>query len=58
MRARISLLVIVATLVAAPAANAAPPVLDNGRYEGSVPPAPPFLPASIEKSFKIEVLGM
>ena len=57
MRPRIALLAAVVALVAAPGANAAPPtVLEHGAFAGSLPPAPIFQPASLVKSFKIEVL--
>jgi hypothetical protein len=56
MRARVLLLGVVAALAAASGANAAPPVLEHGVFAGSMPPAPPFEPATPIKSFKIEIL--
>ena len=57
MRRLLLLLVVVGTFMLVPAASAAPPVLENGTFAGSIAPAPPFTPASPITSFKVEVLG-
>ena len=59
MRVRLFLAALVAGLVAAPSAGAAPPVLEHGRFAGSLPPAPPHAvaPGAPVKSFKVEVLS-
>lgn len=59
MRIRVLLATLIAGLLAAPAAGAAPPVLEHGHFAGSPAPAPPFAvaPGAPIKSFKVEVLS-
>jgi hypothetical protein len=55
---RILLLAVLAGALAVPAsAGAAPPILENGRFAGSLPPAPPWQPDAPVKSFKIDLIG-
>jgi hypothetical protein len=59
MRVRVLLAALIAGLLAAPGAGAAPPVLEHGHFVGSLPPAPPHAvaPGAPIKSFKVEVLS-
>jgi hypothetical protein len=59
MRVRVLLAALIAGLLAAPGAGAAPPVLEHGHFAGSLPPAPPYAvaPGAPVKTFKVEVLS-
>ena len=57
MRLRLLIVALIAALSLAPAAQSAPPVLTNGHFAGSTPPAPPHADlGSPITSFKVEVL--
>jgi hypothetical protein len=45
-------------LFAPASASAAPPILENGRFAGGLPPAPPWaVEVDPIKSFKIDLIG-
>ena len=58
MRRLLILALLTGALFAPANAGAAPPILENGRVAGGLPPAPPWA-AEVDpiKSFKIDLIG-
>jgi hypothetical protein len=55
---RLVVLGLLAGALFAPSASAAPPILEHGRFEGGLPPAPPWaVDVDPIKSFKIDLIG-
>jgi hypothetical protein len=58
MRRLLLLALLFGALLAPANAGAAPPILENGRFAGGLPPAPPWAVAVDPiKSFKIDLIG-
>ena len=58
MRWLLVLALLTGALFAPSSAGAAPPILENGRFAGGLPPAPPWtLDVDPIKSFKIVLIG-
>lgn len=58
MRRLLVLALLTGALLAPANAGAAPPILENGRFAGGLPPAPPWA-TEVDpiKSFKIDLIG-
>ena len=58
MRRFLVLAVLAGAFAVPPGAGAAPPILEHGRFAGSLPPAPPWATeVDPVKSFKIDLIG-
>lgn len=58
MRRLLVLALLAGALFAPASASAAPPILEHGRFEGGLPPAPPWaVDVDPIKSFKIVLIG-
>jgi len=58
MRRLVVLALLGGALFVPTSASAAPPVLEHGRFEGGLPPAPPWaVDVDPIKSFKIDLIG-
>jgi hypothetical protein len=58
MRRLVVLALLAGGLIVPASASATPPVLEHGRFEGGLPPAPPWaVDVDPIKSFKIDLIG-